>query len=78
MAKAMKGATGFVQMPKMMTDEPSVILKMKKGGHVNMKKGGKAEHGHKTMEHHLDGGMAGMSVAPVARGLPLPWQVVLL
>ena len=70
MAKAMKGATGFVQMPKMMTDEPSVILKMKKGGHVNMKKGGKAEHGHKTMEHHLDGGMAGMSVAPVARGLP--------
>ena len=70
MSKAMKGATGFVQMPKMMTDEPSVILKMKKGGHVNMKKGGKAEHGHKTMEHHLDGGMAGMSVAPVARGLP--------
>jgi hypothetical protein len=39
----------FKPMVKMETTEPSVILKLKKGGHVNMKKGGKAEHGHKKM-----------------------------
>jgi len=61
MAKSMKGAGGFSQMPKMMTDEPSVILKLKKGGHVSMKHK-KEEHGHKTMEHHLDGGMAGNAI----------------
>ena len=62
MAKSMKGATGFSQMPKMMTDEPSVILKLKKGGHVSMKHK-KEEHGHKTMEHHAMGGMSGMPMA---------------
>jgi len=39
----------FKPMVKMETTEPSVILKLKKGGHVNMKKGGKAEAGHKKM-----------------------------
>lgn len=45
---------GFAQMPKMMTDEPSVILKLKKGGKVAFKKGGKVhheEHEHKPMNH---------------------------
>ena len=59
MAKSMKGAGGFSQMPKMMTDEPSVILKLKKGGHVSTKHH-KGEHGHKPMEHHMDGGMSGI------------------
>ena len=39
----------FKPMVKMETTEPSVILKLAKGGHVNMKKGGKAEAGHKKM-----------------------------
>lgn len=42
-------AGGFKQMPKMMTDEPSVILKLKKGGHVNTKHLEKGEHGHAPM-----------------------------
>jgi hypothetical protein len=45
----------FKPMVKMMTTEPTVELKLKKGGHVNMKKGGKAEAGHKKM---ADGGGA--------------------
>lgn len=46
----------FKPMVKMMTTEPTVELKLKKGGHVNMKKGGKtSEHGHKKM---ADGGSA--------------------
>jgi len=58
MAKANKGAGGFSQMPKMITDEPSVILKLKKGGSAHHKHGGKhhEEHGHKTM-HKAMGGM---------------------
>jgi hypothetical protein len=39
----------FKPMVKMMTTEPTVELKLAKGGHVNMKKGGKAESGHKKM-----------------------------
>jgi hypothetical protein len=42
-------AGGFKQMPKMETTEPSVILKMKKGGHVNTKHLEKGEHGHTPM-----------------------------
>jgi len=42
-------AGGFKQMPKMMTDEPSVILKLKKGGHVNTKHLEKGENGHAPM-----------------------------
>jgi hypothetical protein len=67
----------FKPMVKMMTTEPSVILKLKKGGHVGMK-GGKGEHGHKKM---ADGGMMdsldsasmgarpAMSVSPLARAM---------
>jgi hypothetical protein len=39
----------FKPMVKMETTEPSVILKLKKGGHVNFKDGGHAESGHKKM-----------------------------
>jgi hypothetical protein len=46
----------FKPMVKMETTEPSVVLKLKKGGHVNMKKGGSAD-GHKKM---ADGGAMGM------------------
>jgi hypothetical protein len=69
----------FKPMVKMETTEPSVILKLKKGGHVNMKKdGGKAESGHKRMS---DGGMMdsidrssmgarpAMSISPMARAM---------
>jgi len=49
----------FKPMIKMMTDEPSVILKLKKGGHVHSKKEHKEEHGHKSM-HMAMGGMPGM------------------
>lgn len=77
MAKSMKGATGFSQMPKMMTDEPSVILKLKKGGHVSKKHEMKDEHGHKSMKHMMDGGVMNalasaprraMGVAPAMAG----------
>jgi hypothetical protein len=51
----------FKPMVKMETTEPSVELKLKKGGHVSMKK--KEEHGHKMM----DGGMTGPMMA---RGMP--------
>jgi len=47
---ATKNAGGFSQMPKMMTDEPSVILKLKKGGKVH-KKEHHEEHGHHSMHH---------------------------
>jgi hypothetical protein len=67
----------FKPMVKMMTTEPSVILKLKKGGHVGMK-GGKGEHGHKAMAdggmmNSLDRGSMGarpaMSVSPMARAM---------
>ena len=55
-------------MPKMITDEPSVILKLKKGGsahHKSMKE--HEEHGHKSM-HKAVGGMMNMP----ARGGMMP------
>ena len=63
-------------MPKMMTDEPSVILKLKKGGHVAKKEHHKEEHGHKSMKHMMDGGVMNalanarrpMGVAPAMAG----------
>jgi hypothetical protein len=59
----------FKPMVKMETTEPSVILKLKKGGHVNMKKGGKAESGHKKMA--MGGGaMDMMSGTPALVGRP--------
>ena len=52
----------FKPMVKMMTDEPSVSLKLKKGGKVSSKKH-KAEHeesGHKPMHKAMGGNMMGM------------------
>jgi hypothetical protein len=57
----------FKPMVKMMTTEPSVELKLKKGGHVSMKSG-KGDHGHKKM---ADGGMSMMPAMP-ARGAAAP------
>ena len=59
----------FKPMVKMMTTEPTVELKLKKGGHVNMKKGGKAESGHKKM---ADGGgaMGALAGTPALIGRP--------
>jgi hypothetical protein len=52
-----------------MTTEPTVELKLKKGGHVNMKKGGKAEAGHKKMA--MGGGALDMmSGTPALVGRP--------
>ena len=59
----------FKPMVKMETTEPSVILKLKKGGHVNMKKGGKAESGHKKMA--MGGGAMDMMMGtPALVGRP--------
>ena len=44
----------------MMTTEPSIELKLKKGGTVAHKKmKGGSEHGHKSMKHMMDGGVMG-------------------
>ena len=59
----------FKPMVKMMTTEPTVELKLKKGGHVNMKKGGKAEAGHKKMA--MGGGaMESLMGTPALVGRP--------
>ena len=59
----------FKPMVKMETTEPSVILKLKKGGHVNRKKGGKAEAGHKKMA--MGGGAMDMMMGtPALVGRP--------
>ena len=59
----------FKPMVKMETTEPSVILKLKKGGHVNMKKGGMAEGGHKKMA--MGGGaMDALAGTPALIGRP--------
>jgi hypothetical protein len=59
----------FKPMVKMMTTEPTVELKLKKGGHVNMKKGGKTESGHKKM---ADGGgaLSALAGTPALIGRP--------
>jgi hypothetical protein len=59
----------FKPMVKMMTTEPTVELKLKKGGHVNMKKGGMAEGGHKKM---ADGGgaLGALAGTPALIGRP--------
>lgn len=55
---------------KMMSSEPSVVLKLKKGGHVNKKATAKAEHGHKPM-HKVDGGVMGaLARTPALIGRP--------
>ena len=73
----------FKPMVKMHTDEPSVILKLKKGGHVDHKKHHHSEHGHKSMHKAMGGLMSpspamigkmpGMRKAkPVIPGVPAP------
>ena len=60
----------FKPMVKMMTTEPSVVLKLKKGGHVNAKAMAKAEHGHKPMGK-MDGGVMGaLAGTPALVGRP--------
>ena len=49
MATKKHSSGGFLQMPKMLTNEPSVILKLKKGGHVGKRKEVKEDHGHTGM-----------------------------
>ena len=58
----------FKPMVKMETTEPSVELKLAKGGHVNMKKGGKAQAGHKKMAG--GGAMDMMMGTPALVGRP--------
>ena len=59
----------FKPMVKMETTEPTVELKLKKGGHVNMKKGGMAEGGHKKMA--MGGGAMDMMMGtPALVGRP--------
>lgn len=64
----------FKPMVKMETTEPTVELKLKKGGsvaHKCMKKGGKAEHGHKPMQSKMDGGiMSALAGSPALVGGP--------
>ena len=59
----------FKPMVKMETTEPSVELKLKKGGHVRMKKGGKSEHGHKKMATG-GGAMGALAGTPALIGRP--------
>ena len=56
----------FKPMVKMMTTEPSVELKLKKGGAVAMKKGGSTTKAKKMAM----GGLGGMSAPPSAMGMP--------
>jgi hypothetical protein len=60
----------FKPMVKMETTEPTVELKLKKGGHVNMKKGGKAEAGHKKMAMGGGGAMDALAGTPALIGRP--------
>lgn len=68
----------FKPMVKMMTTEPTVELKLKKGGSAHKKMKGDAGSGHKPMKKMMDGGVmgalagatpviAGRTAAPVAR-----------
>jgi hypothetical protein len=68
----------FKPMVKMMTTEPSVELKLKKGGSAHKKMKGDTKTGHKDMPHKMDGGVmgalagatpviAGRTAAPIAR-----------
>ena len=55
----------FKPMVKMFTTEPSVELKLKKGGHVSMK-ASKGEHGHKMMDGGVPPAPARGGMAPAA------------
>ena len=60
----------FKPMVKMETTEPSVILKLKKGGHVNKKAAAKSEHGHKPMHKYDGGAMDVLARTPAMVGRP--------
>lgn len=73
----------FKPMVKMETTEPSVELKLKKGGSAHKKMSMKSEGGHKKMAHKMDGGImgalagatpviAGRTAAPVTRAPARP------
>jgi len=55
---------------KMESSEPSVVLKLKKGGHVNKKATAKAEHGHKPMHKYDGGAMDVLARTPAMVGRP--------
>ena len=57
----------FKPMVKMETTEPSVVLKLKKGGHVNMKKGGNGHSPMKKMDGGPMGDMGAMNTPPMIR-----------
>lgn len=58
----------FKPMVKMETTEPSVILKLKKGGHVAMHS--KSENGYKPMKKMDGGAMAALAGTPALVGRP--------
>jgi len=58
----------FKPMVKMETTEPSVILKLKKGGHVAMSSNGK--EGHKPMKKMDGGAMGALAGTPALIGRP--------
>jgi len=58
----------FKPMVKMETTEPSVILKLKKGGHVAMKS--KGENGHSPMKKMDGGTMGALAQTPALVGRP--------
>ena len=58
----------FKPMVKMETTEPSVILKLKKGGHVAMKS--KGENGHSPMKKMDGGTMSALAQTPALVGRP--------
>ena len=55
---------------KMESSEPSVVLKLKKGGHVNKKAAAKSEHGHKPMHKYDGGAMDVLARTPAMVGRP--------
>jgi len=57
----------FKPMVKMETTEPSVVLKLKKGGHGNMKKGGNGHSPMKKMDGGPMGDMGAMNTPPMIR-----------
>jgi hypothetical protein len=54
----------------MESSEPSVVLKLKKGGHVNKKAAAKSEHGHKPMHKYDGGAMDVLARTPAMVGRP--------
>jgi len=60
----------FKPMVKMETTEPSVILKLKKGGHVDKKASSKGDYGHSPMKKFDGGAMGALAGTPALVGRP--------